>query len=567
MVRGQDIVIAGDGRTKIADEINTAIRENTAVSLAGSNRPVCIDIWMQGRVRFVLLIAHGYSKVKHILHLKISYYYVMGKIYKAANLNDALQLAEEFRATNKYDLFRGQARNWPIIPSALRIDSITHEEAVKKLERLYYFFQTNSFAKKYATDIDWFFAVAQHYGLPTRYLDFTFNPAIATYFATHSKSNKIGEECVIICIKESEFKSFLTFTSSIYAKHDEIPPYIARINVDNLWRLQTQEGCFLYMPYIDFETLYTFDKIIFPFTEPFSELKDVDIYPERKSELETILDHYFNVEEKITGQRELRRFAEEMKIPILRPGEKSGRRLLKKKKKHLSWATEHTSKWEYSFKEEWQRTEVSHTLKLSINFKETIGQQITSLQNALSIFFSENKVSKENNIRFEIIPSIRVSKKMKETVNRSCARIWDGVRNLPYTHHDIFTMISKYICFELHNHKYKYVPSFSDEELVLLQISSEYGSYTRSYVSAEGVVKAFREDIRDILVKDLAMLLDTLGSQVLLYTNKAPLLFDFNKLIELFKEELIPYQVLHNSQNDNPVIFYSPARVVKMGYA
>lgn len=491
----------------------------------------------------------------------------MAKIYKTANLNDALQLAEEFRATDKYDLFRGQARNWPVIPSALRIGRKAHEEILQKLGRLYYFFQTNPFAKKYANDNDWFFAVAQHYGIPTRYLDLTFNPAVAAYFATHSKSNKVGEECVIICIKESEFKSFLSLANSIYAKHDEIPPYIARVDVDNLWRLQAQEGCFLYAPYTDFETFYPFDKIIFPFTEPFSELKDADIYPKRKSELETILDHYFNVEEKIVKQRELRRFAEEMKIPISPPHPKSGKRLLKKKKEHLSWAAEHTSKWEYSFREEWQRTETSHTLKLFFNFKETIGLQITSLQNALSTFFSENKVSKETNIQFEIMPSARVSKKTKETVNRSCARIWDGVRNLPYTDHDIFTMISKYICFELYKHKYKYVPSSSDEELVLLQISSEYGSYTRSYVSAEGLVKAFREDIRDILVKDLTVVLDTLGSQVLLYTNKAPLLFDFNELIDLFKEELIPYQVLHNSQNDNPVIFYSPARVVEMGYA
>jgi len=44
-------------------------------------------------------------------------------------------------------------------------------------------------------------------------------------------------------------------------------------------------------------------------------------------------------------------------------------------------------------------------------------------------------------------------------------------------------------------------------------------------------------------------------------------IFDFNKLVKLFKEELIAYQVLFNSREENPVIFYSPTQISVLGYA
>lgn len=57
------------------------------------------------------------------------------------------------------------------------------------------------------------------------------------------------------------------------------------------------------------------------------------------------------------------------------------------------------------------------------------------------------------------------------------------------------------------------------------------------------------------------------NSEILMRINAANIMFDFDKLVQLFKEELIVYQVWYNSENDNPVIFYSPAQISILGYA
>ena len=56
-------------------------------------------------------------------------------------------------------------------------------------------------------------------------------------------------------------------------------------------------------------------------------------------------------------------------------------------------------------------------------------------------------------------------------------------------------------------------------------------------------------------------------SEILLHINTPRYIFDFSKLLDLFKKELIAYQVLENSENNNPVIFFSPSQLRTIGYA
>jgi len=57
-----------------------------------------------------------------------------------------------------------------------------------------------------------------------------------------------------------------------------------------------------------------------------------------------------------------------------------------------------------------------------------------------------------------------------------------------------------------------------------------------------------------------------INSGLLMHINQAKVLFDFHKLMDLFKDEMVCYQVLYNSENSKPVIFYTPSQIEILGF-
>jgi hypothetical protein len=111
------------------------------------------------------------------------------------NLSDLFHIFED-RTSDWIKYFRGQVRDWPLRPSLAR-ENVTEQERAKEpecFERL---------AEILPKVNDWERAtIAQHYGVPTRLLDWSENPLVALYFALDD--NNYDEEDGVIWVFEDK---------------------------------------------------------------------------------------------------------------------------------------------------------------------------------------------------------------------------------------------------------------------------------------------------------------------------------------------------------------------------
>lgn len=408
-------------------------------------------------------------------------------------------------------------------------------------------------------------AIAQHYGIPTDFVDFTYSPEVAAFFATHSPKDLTGKNGVIICINKKEFQSVMELIKVISKERGFPLPYLFEPDITNLWRLKAQRGCFLQLMLAGFEKLCNYDKIIFPHNNEIpTEICETDVYPENKSDLEIILDNYFaalNIEE---GAKRFKRFSQKMNIKMVEIPAQKVYQYAKSRKSHSSWHISNTKAWRYEISKSLSKAkdiEFTITVRNHGNFKEDISQ----IEKQLSILFREYRITRKQTISpsIQFIPAIR-SKRLSVLINKNVKRMWDGMRTLPYTPQQIRYSISKYLALEL----YELIKKIDTKELyhspIMISMSDSFGAYCRCHVSGMYLQWAIREDILNIQSDDLPK---SVSTDLLFYIQKARIVFDFNELVHLFHYEIIPSQMLRSKHSKSPTLFFSPVYVDRLGYA
>ncbi len=222
--------------------------------------------------------------------------------YTAINLEEALMVAEHLRSMGGATWFRGQTRSWPLLSSFVRRTPTEQSAAVERLGRFGDWLQSVSALASIAADEDAALAVAQHYGLATNLVDFSTEPRVAAFFATHSSPPpQEGEDLsCIICLNYEELWKCWDLVR--LARPEMREPRAIKVAIPELWRIQAQRGVFLeYQFDVSFEKrIFNFDRIVFPTERNPAVLArlipEEDIYPTQKSDLEIHPDQYFMLE-------------------------------------------------------------------------------------------------------------------------------------------------------------------------------------------------------------------------------------------------------------------------------
>lgn len=232
---------------------------------------------------------------------------------------------------------------------------------------------------------------------------------------------------------------------------------------------------------------------------------------------------------------------------------------------HKSWESENFIKWRYAFLENWKSLESQLSINLKLPANTNSYQEFSNL--TLQIFNNlGNKLKRNQKLSFtiDLNGNENTFNDLSKRIEKSCARIWDGTRNLPFTNMEIYNIIKEYIFFEYYEQIFEKAYSLDNEELIVLELTNKYHSMTICYATKSKLEKAFRDDIENVLIEEYK---GKITSRVLLNVNVVQIIFDFEKLLCLFKEEMIAYQVAYNSEKINPVIFYSPTELNILGYA
>lgn len=184
-------------------------------------------------------------------------------------------------AEGRANLFRGQLNDWPAItPSLFRGSGAQRDQARALLDG---FMEWVTFVPQmapYHESTEALTAIAQHYGIPTAFLDLTTEPEIAELFACAEPMGDLDGDAVIYCFLREQLQLNSSFR-------------VIQIDVDNLWRLQAQRGLFL--EYLDEMKIADIrDAAIcvhFP-RRSITPTEKNQLYPLRKSALEVVIDQW-----------------------------------------------------------------------------------------------------------------------------------------------------------------------------------------------------------------------------------------------------------------------------------
>ena len=496
----------------------------------------------------------------------------MPETFRVRNVDEAIELSSKFRREGRYDWFRGQVNaEWKPYPSLMRRELHEPGAIIQPQMRLMRFMNwliETPGLEPLARDADVIMAIAQHHGIPTHYLDFTTDPAVAGFFAADAKSlDGIPESC-IFCLDSKDLIRFWTVLRDVVPEVPEIA--LAMPDVSNLWRLQAQRGVFLFAP-TNWDLHYPMDRIVFPPTGYPAYPTQKDIYPDGKSQLELLLDHFFDNEQKLESAQEFSVFFEEMKktnqnvshntmtAPAHRyhPEYIAGGKL----EPHSSWDA--IEAWltvpEEIHGDVWRREE---------RFKVSLGlgplEAGRRFRNGVLTLLERRKEIRHHLIAWQL--DVEAATEPRPSLVRGLSVLWDGLRRLPISESLLADALGNWVALYAAGFDTVFDGGSAERifaglfgEAIHLEVAAPDGASSRGYMTTASVREAFRSDLSQVLTEDARKKAESL--HLLLQMISSPQrLFEFPKLIGPWVTHFIPSQMVRSAPH-----FFSPARLDALG--
>jgi len=493
------------------------------------------------------------------------------KIHYAANLNEAIEMAQTFKDSGKFDLFRGQTQDWPPYSSLYRILSSENTVEIEKAElrvRILKAWLQKIPELSYLLNPEnehHFYAVMQHYGIPTHYIDFTKNPDVAGFFASYTENPPTDGYACIYCIDSKELENFSKHLHLLRSSEVEITKI--EVDVSNLWRLSSQEGVFILTNY-NWDVDFQLDRILFPYTPPLPHPTREKIYPIHKSTLEQLLDQFFQNESAVFMNREIEEILKKTdsakcKVETFQNGyyipafKYNYEQLI-----HESWIPELEEKWSYNKSEDYKLT-VGESIEINIYDIGNVSEYKSNIELFILDILNSKPDMRNKAINWVFVNDFQND--LKTEVRSKFQNLWNGIRLLPYSNKEISEAFGKLLELILTRHtnsgkNKKEIIKEIFHDCVEIGMTQDDNSSSIGWATLENLGSIIRDDIASLVTPEYSADINEIFYLFgIVYNPK--ILFQADKFPTFFVQEIIPSQIFLNRK---PIIF-NPIKIKIFG--
>lgn len=495
--------------------------------------------------------------------------------WTVANVEEAIELASKLKREGQYNWFRGQVRSeWLPKSSAERRlqGGATASDLQTDLDR---FLDWARLVPELAylqdvTNEHSLFAIRQHYGYPTTYIDFTTDPSVAGFFASDiSQPPEAGTTSAILCLNTEDLTDFYRRHVQLIGTDMKVEPI--SIDVENLWRLQAQHGHFLKVNHTWYN-VYDMDRIDFPWTGLPAYPPRHQIYPTQKSHLEQLLDEFEALEQRRRSQENMEKMLRELKEKgakmqvahwLADPARYEKSAFSETPVSLESWSKEKLSPWLAERKEQFHDV-VGKVVDVRVRSEHHAPPAHLQVRAAF-----RGALSREAGLRTRaVVWKIDGLVDMQE-IERYLSAIqsaWNGMRNLPYEDDDIaeamgaitqLFLIGKCNSMMGHimNSAFKqWLPDAFEIELG----SEALGTISRAHCSTNGILEcldaSWKSTCKDQQTASSA-------SNAFFACSKPEYMLKFDAFAQLFAHQIIPSQLARQRS----LVLFNPARLDFLG--